>query len=188
VAFDDGMTAQFEMSGRYQQWLPQVVLLDPAGTVVLKESRGRRFWMLFGSLFVAAWGIGVIALHSNSWLGWVGALLFCVAAFFIVMQLVRPDSLTLAADAFTYTSLGRRFRYAWTDVAEFGVMLAQVIGAAGTTRQVGIRMKTGSTLVRLMVSGPDKRFDKALPDTYGLSVDELIALIEEWRAAAASRP
>jgi hypothetical protein len=49
-------------------------------------------------------------------------------------------------------------------------------------------MKTGSTLVRLMVSGPDKRFDRALPDTYGLSVDELIALMEEWRAAAASRP
>jgi hypothetical protein len=72
-------------------------------------------------------------------------------------------------------------------VAEFGVMLAQVIGAAGTVRQVGIRMKTGSSLVRLMVSGPDKHFDSYLPDTYGLSVDELIALMEEWRVAAASR-
>jgi hypothetical protein len=120
VAFDDGMTAQFEMSGRYQQWLPQVVLLDPAGTVVLKESRGRRFWMLFGSLFLAAWGIGVLALHSNSWLGWVGALLFCVAAFFIVMQLVRPDSLTLAGDAFTYTIT--EFPATWTRVYQGGLL------------------------------------------------------------------
>jgi hypothetical protein len=187
VAFDDSVTTQFEMSGRYQRLLPQVVLLDPAGTVVLMESRGRRFWIVFGSLFVAAWGIGVLAEHSDSWLGWVGALLFCVAAFFIVMQLARPDSLTLAGDAFTYTSLGRRYRYAWTDVAEFGVLLVQVIGAPGTVRRVGIRMKTGSTLVRLMVSGPDKRFDREVPDTYGLSVDELIALMEEWRTDAERR-
>jgi hypothetical protein len=184
VAFDGSVTTQFEMSGRYRQLLPQVVLLDPAGTVVLKESRLQRFWILFGSLFVAAWGFGVLALHSDSWLGWVGALLICVAVFFIVMQLVRPDSLTLARDAFTFTSLGRHYRYAWTDVAEFGVLLVPVIGAPGTTRQVGIRMKTGSNLVRLMVSGPDKRFDRELPGTYGLSVDELIALLEEWRAAA----
>lgn len=163
------------------------MLLDPAAVVVLKESRGRRFWILFGSLLLAAWGIGMVALHSDSWSGWVGALLFCVAAFFIVMQLARPDSLTLARDAFTYTSMGRRFRYAWTNVAEFGVLLAQVIGAPGTTRQVGIRMNTGGTLVRLIVSGPDRRFDTHLPDTYGLSVDELIALMEAWRAAAASR-
>jgi hypothetical protein len=35
-----------------------------------------------------------------------------------------------------------------------------------------------------MVSGLDARFDFALPDTYRLSVYELLALMEEWRAAA----
>ncbi|HEY1295069.1 MAG TPA: hypothetical protein VGJ60_18485 [Chloroflexota bacterium] len=176
------MTAQFEISARYEQLRPQVVLLDPAGVVVLKESRGRRFWLVFGSLLAAVWGFGMALLNTDSWRGWAGMLIFCAGIALFIIQLLRPDSLTLTRDGFSYRNLGRSERRAWSDVAEFGILAIRRQG--GTTRQVGIRYKNGNTLVRTMVSGLDARFDFALPDTYRLSVYELLALMEEWRAAA----
>lgn len=151
---------------------------------MLKGSGARRLWLIVGSLLAAVCGLGVVVFNLESFWAWAGVLIFGVGLAIFVIQLVRPDTLTLARDGFSYRSLGRSMRYAWADVAEFGVLVLRVQG--GTTRQVGIRMKTpGGTLARRMVSGLSGRFDGALPDNYGLPVEELVALLEEWRVAAA---
>ena len=64
------------VADRYAQLGPRAVLMDPAGVVVLKSSRGRRFWLLFASLFLLATSVYVIAKNTDSWWGWVGVLFF----------------------------------------------------------------------------------------------------------------
>ena len=178
------MTSQSGLAGCYQHLLPHAALLDPAGVVVLKMSRWRRFWLLVGSLLLATWSLGLLVLHAGSFWGWAGVLLFGASAVFLVIELLRPDSLTLGRDEFSFTSLGRRSRFAWADVAEFGLLVLPVRG--GNTRQVGMRMKrSGSSLVESLLSGMGGRFDASLPDSYGLPVEELATLMEEWRSAAA---
>lgn len=146
----------------------------------------RRFWFFVASLVLAICGVAVWAVNPGSFWGWAGVLLIGLGAILFVIQLVRPDSLTLARDHFSYRSLGRSVRYAWSDVAGFGVLLLPRQGA--NTRQVGIRFKKhGGTLARQMVSGLTGRFDGALPESYGLPADDLVALMEEWRSAAAAR-
>ena len=45
----------------------------------------------------------------------------------------------------------------------------------------------GSSLRRRMTSGMSGDYENALPDSYGLTVEDLKALMEEWRTAAAQR-
>jgi hypothetical protein len=162
--------------------MPQTVLLDPNAVRVLKTSASRIWWLLFGSVILLAAGVVVLALGEHVVWGW---FFFAAGAFLFIRELVWPDRLTLTRDGFSFTILGPRTRIAWSDVAEFGVLRTYRVGT--TTRQVGINLKRPrSGVVRALVSGYPQ-FDYALPETYGLPVEDLTAIMEEWRAAASTR-
>ncbi len=162
------------------------MLLDPAGNVVLRPSRARRVWLLLGSLVFCLAGVLVFAsVHGWFW-SIAGVVLFGAGGLMVLVQVLRPDQLTLSRSDFCFSNLGRRTRIAWADVAEFGVLQLPVRG--GSVSQVGIRMnKPGGALRRRLTSGVAGRFESALPDSYRLGVEELSALMEEWRADAARR-
>jgi hypothetical protein len=169
--------------GRYSRLRPRVVLSDPAGVLVLKSSRGRRFWLIVGSLMLAVAGLFVLASSDGLFMSLAGAVLLGLGAVLFVVQLVRPDALTLRRDEFSFTSLGMRTRFAWADVAGFGVV--QVPVRRGTVARVGIRMHVHNSALRRRMTGMSGEYDSALPDSYGLSVAELCTLLEEWRSASA---
>jgi hypothetical protein len=177
---------QSGLDARYQHLSPQMVLLDPAGVVVLKSSRWRRFWLFFASLLLAAAGLVVIGSDQGLFWSVAGVVMVALGAAGFVVELVRPDALTLGRDAFSYTSLGRRITLNWAHVAEFGVLRLRARG--GSVKHVGFRRATPRKGVfRRMVSGLADNFDGALPDSYGLPVEDLVVLMEEWRLAAAQR-
>ena len=158
---------------------------NPAGVVVLKSSRGRRFWLFVGSLMLALAGLFVLASSDGLFMSLAGVVLLGLGLVLFVVQLVRPDALTLRRDAFSFTSLGMRTRFAWADVAGFGVVHVAV--RRGTVDRVGIRMQVPVSALRRRMTGLSGEYDTSLPDSYGLSVAELCALMEAWRAAA-SKP
>jgi hypothetical protein len=169
-----------EVAGTLASLKPQVVLVDPAGVAVLRTSRARRVWLLVGALVFCLAGLVVLASSEGVFWSVAGAVLFAAGGLIFLVQLLLPDSLALSRDELCVSSLGRRTRIAWVDVAEFGVLQLPVRG--GSNSQVGIRLKApSSTLRRRMTSGVAGRFDRALPDTYGLTVEGLCALLEEWR-------
>lgn len=151
--------------------------------MVLKSSRGRRIWLLIASLILLLAGIVIVALNDTNFVGLLGVAVFGGGVWLLVVELFRPDRLTLTKDRFTYRSGGRGKSIAWADVAEFGVSEIPIQG--GSVRQVGIRMKGDTSLFnRQMVSGITGAYDVVLPDTYRLRVEVLAELMEEWRKAA----
>jgi hypothetical protein len=170
------------VSQRYPALGPQVVLVDPSATVVLKTSVARRFWLVFGAVLLLGAGVVIFALNEGSLTGWLGVVVFVAGLLLLIVQIVRPDSLTLTRDSFSFRSLGRQNRIAWADVAEFGLLRYYVRG--GVVKQVGMRMTRRSTWRRLATSGARDGFEAYLPDSYGLSVEDLIGLMEEWRLTA----
>jgi len=167
--------------------LPQTVLLDPTATVVLKGARGRRFWLIVAALFTIVAGPFVAATgHGSAVSTWFGVVLFVAGLALLGVELFRPDRLTFAVDDFSYRSAGRTTHMAWSEVAEFAVMRTR--RRQVDVEQVGIRYKTPrSRLVEQLLSGPGGTFDNALPETYGLPVQDLCAVMEEWRLAASRR-
>lgn len=154
-----------------------------AGVVVLKSSRGRRIWLLIASVILLLAGILIVALNDTNFVGLLGVVVFGAGTMLLVVELFRPDRLTLSHARFTYRILGRGTSIAWADVAEFGVSEIPIQG--GTIKQVGIRLKTQSSrLRRQMVSGISGAYDVLLPDSYGLPVEDLVVLMEAWRQAA----
>ena len=151
--------------------------------MVLKSSRGRRVWLLIGALILLMGGIVIVALNDTTWVGLLGVGVFGFGVLLLVVELFRPDRLTLTKDKFTYRIIGGGKSIAWADVAEFGVSEIPIQG--GVVRQVGVRMKGQTSLFRRqMVSGITGAYDVLLPDTYGMPVEDLAALMEDWRKAA----
>jgi hypothetical protein len=181
------MSESSTLAGRYAQLLPETVLLDPTATVVLTGAPGRRFWLIVASLILILSGPIVAATGRGSAVSTVfGVLLFVCGVWLFGIQLLRPDRLIFARDDFSYRSAGRTTHMAWSEVAEFGVMRTR--RRRVDVVQVGIRFKTPrSRLVEQLISGPGGTFDNALPESYGLPVDDLCAVMEAWRLAAAHR-
>jgi hypothetical protein len=100
------------------------------------------------------------------------------------IQLCRPSAscLTLDADGFETLNLlfFLRVRMHWRDVSEF-----QVRHVFGTSHLFG-----GRDVATFKVPGASfgARGIRMLPDSFGLSEDDLAWLMNEWRARALARP
>jgi len=119
--------------------------------VALKSSRSRRFWLFVGSLMLAIAGLVVLASSDGPLLTLAGVVLLALGVVLFVVQLVRPDALTLRRDEFSFTSLGMRSRFAWADVAGFGVVRVPV--RRGTVDRVGIRLRVHTSELRRRMTG-----------------------------------
>ncbi len=143
--------------------------------MTLRPSRPRGFGYLVMSAAFCAGGAAMVS--SGIAAGWYVTAVFGVGVLvFLAMLLPGASFLRLDSKGFVMRSLYRETRYAWADVAGFGVAIA------GVRRMVGFNFSPGYER-----SGKGRRLSKALsgweaalPDNYGLRLERLAALMNEY--------
>jgi hypothetical protein len=183
------------MSGARDRGVDAILARFP-GPVTLRVSRLKWFAVLAGGLgFVA---IGVFMLRGDiggvdRWdvlIAWACLVFFgLVALVAAVMLLPGAGSLTLAAEGFETCNLFRRFRTPWQQASDFtvGEYDAQEGWLARPQRLV---VYDDSRCVGALADLNRRMLGRngALPDTYGLSYDDLARLMTQWRERALTAP
>lgn len=154
---------------------------------VLRSSRVRTMLLLVVSIFVLAIGVGVVATGEQG--GWWMIAGGAALTGFLCLLLVRPNRLELDDQGFTtVTPFGRRSRVEWHDCGEFRVSRPDVDGSFRAPLRVVYDTEDsnrhGLALVSELVAGGSA----ALPDTYGMSAENLADLLNRYRTAAAQQP
>ena len=136
--------------------------------------------LLAGSLVFVAGGIWMIPREPL--IGWMSVVFFGLGAIVFSVNLHPKSSfLTLASEGFTVASLFRQHFVPWSHVREF------VPARVGPNKMVGwnytpeYQAQANLRRINQATSG----VEGALPDTYGMSVDALCALLNEIRVSHA---
>lgn len=162
------------------------------GPVTLGVNRLKMLALLAGSLAFVAGGILLIVFVKDdpeAVIAGIASVAFfgACAAIGAVMLLPGAANLTLDGGGFEVCSLFRRNRVAWPHAGRF---TAATLSLPGGNRKAMV----GYDQDGLKGAGADFSRNAigrnaALPDTYGLSVEELARLLTEWRERAlAQRP
>ena len=145
----------------------------PALPLVLYPSRGKLAAFLGVSvLFVA---IGVLMVRNGEPVAGClcGGFFALLVPVFLISMSRRAAYLRLHSEGFTFSSLYRAHTVAWSDVLEFGVMRTTGKSMVGWNFVAGYARSGGLRKVNQAISG----FDAALPDNYGMDVEQLAALM-----------
>jgi hypothetical protein len=149
------------------------------GPVTLAPSRLKWVLILLGCAgFVA---IGILLMPKSEAMTWFAIVFFGVGtAVALVMLMPGAGGMKLDGAAFEFTSLFRSHSVPWRDATGF---------MAGTIPRAGKMMvffddarARGKALGQLNVSMTGR--NAAVPDTYGLSADDLASLMAQWRERA----
>lgn len=131
--------------------------------------------LLLCSLLVTT---GIWMIENGQKLGWLPAIFFGLGILVsIITMLPNASYLKLHRNGFTQVTMFRSSTFRWEDVREFSV------GSVGLNKMVMLDFvpswHESSKLkdVAHSMSG----HDGALPDTYGLSAEKLVALLQEWK-------
>jgi hypothetical protein len=158
---------------------PDAIVAKFPGPVTLFPSRVRWFGILLVSMVLAAGGIHMIA--DRSYFGWLVAGFFGLCTIVAAaMLLPGAGALKLDRDGFEVTSLYRRHRTRWPDATGFEAV-AVPFRAQRMVVYDDVSL-AGRSLAKLSVAIAGH--NAGLPDTYGLAVDDLVALLKAWRARA----
>lgn len=150
------------------------------GPVTLYRSRSKWWLVLLACAAFVAIGYGMISTHASG--GWLVLVFFSIGAIVAAISLLPGmGSLTLDGTGFTIVVLfRRRQQLRWQDAKDF----ESVVIPFTTQKTVAfdVRSLAGRALAKLsvVISG----HDGALPDTYGLSADDLARLMAQWREQA----
>ncbi|TPQ41825.1 hypothetical protein C2U70_02295 [Bradyrhizobium guangdongense] len=157
------------------------------GPVTLRVSLLKMLALFLGSLGFVLIGVLLIVFVKDdpeARIAGLASVVFFGACAVIgaVMLLPGAGSLTLEAKGFEVRSLFRRNHVAWPQASRFAVVTLQLPNG-GSNRMVGYDDD------KLKGLGADFSRDKigrsaALPDSYGLSLEELTRLLTEWRERA----
>jgi hypothetical protein len=146
---------------------------------VLRPNRWKVLVLLAVSLVFTAIGVGMAA--DGRWMGWVAVGFFGLGVVVFTVQLLPGSaSLRLGPDGFVICSLFRPSTCRWSDVARFGV------GTVGPKRMVVFDFAPnarGSVALRRLATALSG-WEGALPDCYGMSAEELAALLNAYKEAA----
>jgi hypothetical protein len=147
--------------------------------LTLRARRLKYFWFLLVSAAFTV--IGAFMIRDRAPTGWL-VLLFFGASTIVFCVLLIPGSayLKLRPASFTVCSLFRTSTTRWDAVDRFetghvGLRKLVVFNYSDSFRRYELARKISST-----ISG----HEGALPETYGLSTEELAALMNEWRQCA----
>lgn len=161
---------------------PSLIMTDrPVLTLYPKKSRTCLLLLTCCGLT----GLGVWMGLNGEWMGWAVAGFFVFGVPTFAVQFVPGCAfLTIDAEGFEFASLFRRRRIAWSDISEFGIL----------TVQSGTRMVGFNYVPDYPHSVKARAFSRAftgceggLPDTYGMSVEELADLLNRARDASLPR-
>lgn len=142
----------------------------------LKTSPWRHLGLLVISLVFVA--IGILMVRDGEGIGWLvlGFFGLCALAF-AVQMLPGASRLRLDRDGFTVTSLFRSSTVHWSEVSRFFV--ARIGGRAMVCWEynAAVPHAVRSRRVSRALAG----VEAGLPDTYGLTPEALVKLLEDWR-------
>ena len=162
----------------------------PASTETLKLKPSRTKWLLLAATFAAlAAGMSALYFYSKSpkddeSLLLVGGLVafFSAGAVLSIMNLLPGRAyLLLAPGEFAYRTLFKSRGYRWSEVEQFSAFAFRQTSMVVFTlsREGKVRFsESGFRKLNKAVSGGDD----ALPDTYGMSADELAELMNQWKS------
>jgi hypothetical protein len=169
---------------------PQALLQRFPGPVELHVPQRKTALILVGMIvFGAVSGWYLYAEPPGGFMA--GILWLCIAAIvlglpFIFYQLVRGASLRLEGDGFRVKQPWRWRFVRWADTSPFDIgstaIVEQIKGDWSTVVTYDDKEADGSNLgaVNRSIVGRNS----ALPDTYGLSAEDLQTLMNGWRARA----
>lgn len=144
---------------------------------------GRNKWLgvaVIAAVFVA---IGIfLLLDRGSWIGWLSLAFFGLVLVVSLAQILGHGSrLTLDADTFEISNFGRRATERWDEVAGFLAYKQHKIDMVGYDRLRDMNSRIGD--LNRKMSGRTA----ALPDTFDMKVDDLVALLESYRENGVAR-
>jgi hypothetical protein len=149
------------------------------GPIILYPSRTKWLLVLLGCAAFAAIGFWMIA--SENVFGWLLLLFFGTGAgLAFVALLPGASALKLDRRAFEITSLFRRYPVSWQAVSNFEAL---PIATSGIKVVLFDNADEGHRVIsnlNVAVSG----HNAGLPDTYGMSAEELASLMVRWRESA----
>jgi hypothetical protein len=149
------------------------------GPVALVPSRLKWVLILLGCAgFVA---IAVLLMPKNEAMTWLAIAFFGIGiAVALVMLMPGAGGMILDREGFTIVNLFRRNVILWTDATDF---VADTIPmTVKKTVLFNLASAKSKMLGRLNVGLTGR--NGAIPDTYGLSADDLANLMAQWRERA----
>lgn len=134
--------------------------------------------------------VGIWIGRTGEWFGYVVAAFFGLGIpIFILAMFPNASYLKIQEDGFEFASLYRRSFVKWADIAEFG-LLTQSKGFLTVNKMVGwdyvehFEESINGRALSKSMSG----LEAGLPDTYGMTAEELMALmVEFWEKSNAQK-
>jgi hypothetical protein len=152
------------------------------GPVTLHPSR-KKWLLIFATSAVFAAG-GAWMIERGEPMGWYVLIFFGLGALVAAAALLPgAGGLTLDREGFAITNLFRRYRVRWQDAA--GFVAARIPPARQKMVMYDDATQRGKSLAQLNVAIAGR--GAGLPDTYGLSADDLAQLMAQWRDRAVAR-
>jgi hypothetical protein len=138
-------------------------------------------YLLFALLSAGFAAVGMLMLRDGNPTGWVEILFFGAGALvFCVLLLPGSAYLKLDPGGFTLCSLFRSHSMRWFEVESFA---ADWIGARKMVVFNYSKFHRGQDRLR-KVASTIAGYEAALPDTYGLTAEDLAAVMNDWRRRA----
>ena len=149
----------------------------PTEELILRPSPTKWFWMTTGFFVGGAISLSMISQHQ--WLGWalipIMSLGTAFSAWVPFASRMRPH---LSSAGLTFGTLRRRYTYRLSDIASFfGLHMGSWYNTVGFNFSDSFPGERGVRRINQEFG----RFDRFLPDTYGMQPLELAALLETWR-------
>jgi hypothetical protein len=158
----------------------QSLLLQFPGPLTLYASRSKFFMLFAGSASFVAIGAVMLVQHGYSAKMWFGVLFFALCAVVFATNLVPGSaSLTLDADGFRVKQFYFVRKSRWKDVTKIVSGYPPLSRARTKFVLYNDTQWSGWKLARWETA--TLGYNAMLPDTYGMSADDLAALMVQWR-------
>jgi hypothetical protein len=162
----------------------QSVLQAFPGPVVLRSHRLKHVLLIMGSVIFSVLCLWLLQTEKPSFFPslalMASVIFFGLCGLVLLPILILGQHLELTEDGFAYGYPGRRRFVAWNDVSEFEIVL---VNSSGARLVVFDQTRRGDN----SLYSPNARLighTSALPQTYGLSAQELTKLLNKWRKRA----
>jgi hypothetical protein len=148
-----------------------------AEKLVLHASKGKNLGLLAMSLVFCAASVWMLSIGKV--IGWFPLIIFGLGAIVFGINLLPSAALLeLTSEGFACTALFRKQKITpWNHVARFGVAHVSLNRMLGWDYVPEHRPAGKAPDIAKAGTG----FEAALPDTYGLKLPELVALMEDWQ-------
>jgi hypothetical protein len=150
--------------------------MNANGTRILRPNSIKTLGLLAVCAIFAAGGLWIVA--QGAAIGWLVVIFFGLGVLVSAVRLL-PSSAYLRIDSqgFTLCSLFRTYSFRWDDVQGF------VVAWNGQFRLVAFNFAPGYQRASIgnKISAGISGFDAALPNSYGMSLADLAALLNDYK-------